>query len=133
MLPGFICMGQNFVFLKGKCKWGFLSKAESMGMLLKLNYFRIKKNPSSCREYRCPALAVVHSKRDSALQESNFHTWPSAFRWDLDFKLSNVDPVRMSTEAVPCPPARVGCPIQWLRKIRTRSQRTPEYHFQFPH
>lgn len=44
---------------------------------------------------------MVHSKRDFSLQKSNFHTWAAAFRWDLDFKLSNVDPVRMSTEAVP--------------------------------
>lgn len=105
MLPGFICLSawdKNLVFPEGKCKWGFLSKAESMGMLLKWNYFRIKKNPCDCREYRCPALAVVHSKRDSTLQESNFHTWASAFRWDLYFRLSNVDPVRMSTEAAPC-------------------------------
>lgn len=53
---------------------------------------------------------MVYSKRDSALQESNFHTWPSAFRWDLDFKLSNVDPVRMSTEAVPCWNCQGGVP-----------------------
>lgn len=84
MLPGFICLSawdKNLVFPEGKCKWGFLSKAESMGMLLKWNYFRIKKNPCDCMKP---------------------HTWASAFRWDLYFRLSNVDPVRMSTEAAPC-------------------------------
>lgn len=73
---------------------------------------------------------------DGALQgrpfatENNLCTWAAAFRWNLDFRFSNVDLIGMRTEVVPCKKIRagVGWQSQQLMKIKHHvvCQRTPE-------
>lgn len=50
--------------------------------------------------------------------ESNLHTRAAVFRWELDFKFSNVDLIRMRTEAVPSKERRAGVGWQGQRLMK---------------